>query len=212
MVLVNKYYKERIDAQIEDERLNNYKKKYSHFFSGSQEEIEKQILDSYNYHKDQELENITKERYTNKYYKEYCFNSYVCESEERYELYDRKNVKIYEKMDIYDKKDKTMFAVKFGKASSDLSYAVTQSISSLIEYKNNKPENFPEIKKVGLWLVLEKKTHLPLLDDDRVDLTKLKMLMLLNQLDYWKKQVKLNNLQPIIYINYYSDNEKLGNA
>lgn len=102
-------------------------------------------------------------------------------------------------MDLY--KDKTMYAVKIGKTSSVLCYAVDQSISSLKMYKHKKLDNMPEIKNVAIWLVLQR-NKLKKNSNGQPDLNDLNMIMLKNKLDSWKKEVRLLGLKPVIYINY----------
>ena len=104
-------------------------------------------------------------------------------------------------MDLFEKETNTMFAVKFGKSSSDLCYAIDQSLTSLKKYKHGEIPDMPSISRVGLWFVLEKKEHLAEVNN-KVDLTDLNMLMLKNRIDQWKKEVRLAGYIPIIYINY----------
>lgn len=139
-----------------------------------------------------------------KFYAEYTFN--ILRKEDGFELYDRQNVKvinsIVELMDLY--KDETMYAVKIGSASSDLCYAVDQSLASLKVYKHKlaKDNKLLKIKNVALWLILERKTKLDLVDSLKPDINQLDMLMLKNRLDHWKKEVRLNGYNPVIFINY----------
>jgi hypothetical protein len=59
----------------------------------------------------------------------------------------------------------------------------------------------PSITTAVIWLVLETNTHIE--DDNGTPvLDNLKMLMLKNKLDQWKKAVRLMGLKPIIQINY----------
>ncbi len=41
-------------------------------------------------------------------------------------------------MDLYEIESKTMFAVKIGKSSGDLCYAIDQSITALKKYKHKR--------------------------------------------------------------------------
>ncbi len=138
----------------------------------------------------------------NRYYAENVFNI-IREKEDGFQKFDRVisnfGGKKIELMDLY--KNNTMFAVKIGKASSDLCYAVTQSLSSITAYRHNKEPKPLPIDTVALWLILERKKHI----EDKngnPDLKQLDMLMLLNRLDEWKKTVLLNGYRPKIYINY----------
>lgn len=146
-------------------------------------------------------EESIKESLKRKYYVERCFNL-LREKEDSFINFDRKNTAVYEKMDLYEKDTLTMFAVKKGKASSDLCYAIDQSLTSLKKYKHGEIPDMPPIRNVGLWFLLERTDHLPTDEDNKVDLSSLEMLMLKNRIDQWKKEVRLAGLTPIIYVNY----------
>ena len=158
--------------------------------------------------KNEEYKTLSKEdaikKIKKKFYAEYTFN--FLRKEDGFELYDRQNVKVInsnvELMDLY--KDETMYAVKIGSASSDLCYAIDQSLASLKVYKHKLAEDkeLLKIKNVAVWLILERKTQLDLIDSIKPDINQLDMLMLKNRLDDWKKEVRLNGYNPIIYINY----------
>ncbi|WP_339173777.1 DUF6119 family protein [Solibacillus sp. FSL R5-0691] len=136
-----------------------------------------------------------------KYYAERAFN--LLRVRDGFENYDRVTNSYagaqIELMDLY--KDDTMYAVKIGKASSTLCYAVDQSISSLKIYKHNLLEQMPSVKNVAVWLVL-KRQPLPLDENGQPNLSNLNMIMLKNKLDSWKKEVRLQGLNPVVYINY----------
>ncbi|MEC3638711.1 DUF6119 family protein [Bacillus halotolerans] len=152
-----------------------------------------------------EFEGLTdskiKEKLKNKYYAERAYN--LLRVRDGFENYDRVTNSYagaqIELMDLY--KDETMYAVKIGSASSTLCYAVDQSISSLKMYKHNTLEGMPSIKNVAVWLVL-KRQPLSLNQNGQPDLNNLNMIMLKNKLDSWKKEVRLQGLNPILYINY----------
>ena len=136
-----------------------------------------------------------------KYYAERCYNL-IREQEGHFKCYDREDINSgFEKMDLFEQETNTMFAVKFGKSSSGLCYAIDQSLTSLKKYKHGEIPDIPSISRVGLWFVLEKKEHLAAVNN-KVDLTDLNMLMLKNRIDQWKKEVRLAGYIPIIYINY----------
>lgn len=120
-----------------------------------------------------------------------------------FENLDRKTTRVgsntVEPMDLY--KDKTMFAVKIGGASSKLCYVVDQSLTSLKLYKSEKLSQKYNIETVAVWIVLERKTKLEGIDGVP-DINQLDMLMLKNRLDQWKKEVRLQGFRPLIYINY----------
>lgn len=181
------YYKEEYDfsEEIYSQYINRKyveEKNDSKYVGKSEEEIRKSLR--------------------KKYYAERSFNL-IRGEEENFVNYDReKTNEGFERMDLYDTIDKTMFAVKKGKASSDLCYAIDQSLTSLKKYKHGEAVDMPEIDTVGLWFILERKEKLPFNEENKVDLSDLNMLMLKNRLDQWKKEVRLAGYKPIIYINY----------
>lgn len=137
-----------------------------------------------------------------KYYAERCFNM-IREQEGTFSNHDRENTVVgFEKMDLYEQRTATMFAVKKGKASSDLCYAIDQSLTALKKLKHGEIIDMPFVRNVGVWFILERTEHLTIDDQNRVDLTELNMLMLKNRIDQWKKEVRLAGYKPIIYINY----------
>ena len=135
------------------------------------------------------------------YYYERAFNL-VMERDYGFKNYDRNNTIIsgstIEATDLY--KNQTMFAVKVGNASSKLCYAVDQSLTALRLYKHNLLTGMPGIDSVAIWLILERKTHIE--EDGVPNINLLEMLLLKNKIDQWKKEVRLQGLKPIIYINY----------
>lgn len=140
-----------------------------------------------------------------KYYAERAFNL-LREERDGFVNYDRKEVRVensqVEVMDLY--KDGMMCAVKIGNTSSKLCYAVDQSLTSLKLYKKHQLEQMPEITTVVLWFVLERQNHIED-ENGHPQLTRVDMLMLKNRLDQWKKEVRLQGLKPLIYINYKTD-------
>lgn len=155
---------------------------------------------------DRKYSGKTKNQITNalkhKYYAERCFNL-LREQEGTFSNHDRVGTSEgYEKMDLYEKATATMFAVKKGKSSSDLCYAIDQSLTALKKHKHGEIIDMPPISNVGLWFILERTEHLPTTADNKVDLSSLDMLMLKNRIDQWKKEVRLAGYTPIIYINY----------
>ena len=137
-----------------------------------------------------------------KYYRECIFN--LKKEADGFQNKDRKiqpyKGNRYEVADLY--KDNTIFATKIGNSSSKLCYAVDQSLTALKMYKHRTEEDLPEISKVVLWLVLERKKKLPLING-KPDITQLEMLMLKNRIDQWKKEVRLQGFIPEIWINYF---------
>lgn len=154
-------------------------------------------------YKDKEESEI-KKALKKKYYVERCFNM-LREKENLFVNYDRKETyNGYEKMDLYEKATSTMFAVKKGKSSSDLCYAIDQSLTSLKKLKHAEIKDMPPIKNVGLWFILEREERLTINEGNKIDLCSLNMLMLKNRIDQWKKEVRLQGYNPVIHINYRS--------
>ena len=143
-----------------------------------------------------------KQRLKKQYYAERAYN--VLRSlQDGFENFDRQPVRVngatIEEMDLY--KDGMMCAVKIGNTSAKLCYAIDQSLTALKLHKKGKLLDIPKITTVVLWFVLERKEHIE--DSNGIpDLSKLDMLMLKNRLDQWKKEVRLQGLRPLIYINY----------
>jgi len=138
-----------------------------------------------------------------KYYAERSFNL-IREAHDGFQNFDRTEQRVgtadIELMDLY--KDRTMFAVKIGNTSAKLCYAIDQSLTSVKMYKHQQLDRMPEIDTVVVWLVLERRNHLPILDSGMPNINALDMLMLKNRLDQWKKEVRLLGYKPQIYINY----------
>lgn len=149
-------------------------------------------------------ETVVKNALKTKYYAERAFNLLRAE-DNGFQNFDRNpdrvgNSKV-EEMDLY--KDEAMYVVKIGNTSGKLCYAVDQSLTSLKLYKNGKLPGMPQIRTAVLWLVLDR-GHIED-DNGKPDLSRLKMLMLKNRLDQWKKEVRLMAIRPLIYINYRSN-------
>lgn len=105
-----------------------------------------------------------------------------------------------EAMDLY--KENTMYTIKFGAKSSQLCYAIDQSYLAIKAIHSNELKFDEKITDVCLWLVLnERKTELPI-KNGIPDINELKMFLLKNRIDFWKKEVRLLGYNPIIKINY----------
>ena len=136
-----------------------------------------------------------------KYYAERWYNT--TRETDGYVNYDRTITRVdgkpIELMDLY--KDETMYAVKIGNSSAKLCYVIDQSLTSLKMYKHKKLGNMPSVKNVALWLILDR-TAIQNNANGSPNIDALDMLMLKNRLDQWKKEVRLQGMKPIIYINY----------
>ena len=146
-----------------------------------------------------------KKKIKDKYYAERVFNNILSE-QFGFENHDRDSDETgagkVELMDLY--KDGTMYAVKIGNSSAKLSYVVEQSISSTRMYKHQSLPDMPRVEKVAVWIVLKRCIHLPEIDG-KPDLSSLKMIMLKNRLDAWKKEVRILGYIPVVYLNYWED-------
>lgn len=143
-----------------------------------------------------------KKKIKNKHYAERAFNE-LRSRDDGFICYDRELKEVgkerIEVMDLY--KDGFMYAVKIGNSSSKLCYVVDQSLTALKLYKKGLLPGTPTITTAVIWLILETNAHIE--DNNGVPvLDKLKMLMLKNRLDQWKKSVRLMGLTPVIFINY----------
>lgn len=149
-------------------------------------------------------ETVVKNALKTKYYAERAFNLIRAE-DNGFKNFDRNPERVgnskVEEMDLY--KDETMYVVKIGNTSGKLCYAVDQSLTSLKLYKSGNLHGMPEIHRAVLWLVLDR-GHIEDANG-KPDLSRLKMLMLKNRLDQWKKEVRLMAIRPLIYINYRSN-------
>lgn len=136
-----------------------------------------------------------------RYYKEYAFN--LMREEDGYEICDRKIVEIQgERIEICDlRKEDTIYSVKRGNSSADLSYVVTQSETAIDAYINHMLSKSDKPNTVALWLILPRKEHLPI-KNERLDWNMLGMLLLKIRIDSWQKKARLAGMTPIIRINY----------
>ena len=143
-----------------------------------------------------------REKIKRAYYAERAFNL-LRKRDDGYSCFDRElkefGKESIEVMDLY--KDGTMYAVKIGKSSSKLCYAIDQSLTALKLYRKGMLPDVPAIPVASIWLVLETKAHIE--DNNGIPvLDKLNMLMLKNRLDQWKKEVRLMGIKPLVRINY----------
>lgn len=144
-----------------------------------------------------------KKKIKDKYYAERVFNNVLSEKF-GFENHDRDSDETgagkIELMDLY--KDGIMYAVKIGNSSAKLSYVVEQSISSTRMYKHHLLPDMPRVDKVAVWIVLKRRAHLPEING-KPDISSLKMMMLKNRLDAWKKEVRILGYTPVVCLNYW---------
>ncbi len=150
------------------------------------------------------IEEIRK-KIKDKYYAERVFNNILSEQFD-FENHDRNSDETgtgkIELMDLY--KDGTMYAVKIGNSSAKLSYVVEQSLSSTRMYKHRLLPDMPKVDRIAVWIVLKRRTRLPD-TNGKPDISSLKMVMLKNRLDAWKKEVRILGYTPVVYLNYWED-------
>ena len=143
-------------------------------------------------------------RIEKKYYPERAFNNWRSE-QDGYQNHDRDTRQVagmpIEIMDLFH--DGKLIAVKIGSSSGKLCYVVDQSLTALKMLKHNELP-FPVANTVVIWLILDRATHLPL-RNGKPNIDALKMLSLKIKLDQWKKEVRLQGLRPLIYVNYVID-------
>ncbi len=158
------------------------------------------------------MDDNTKKRYKQKWYKERVFNllreedGFICN--DRFKDYvDSYDIEV---ADLFKLDEKSMFSVKIGGASN-LIYVVDQSLIPLKlidngEIRDIENDEIPElnkdsIKNVYLWLILTRKTKLPV-RNGKPDLNEINSISLKNRIDYWKKEVIKSRRNPKIRINY----------
>lgn len=137
------------------------------------------------------------------YLTETTFNEYLRDSHD-YEYLDKEletdNGYRTELMDLY--KNNTAYSVKKGKSSGSLAYVVDQCIEGLKSIRNGETDFNKEIETVCIWMILERKTEIHDTKTNKVDLNKINMIILMNKLVAWKRQMLLWNYKPLIRINY----------
>ncbi len=145
---------------------------------------------------------LSNEKLRQKYYNERYFN--IIREQEGFKNYDRVSSTYagnsYEACDLVG--DDTIFAVKIGQGAEKLTYAITQSETSLRLNKSGQSKYSDDISKIGLWYVLERRTMLTTNEAGYPNLNDISSISLKIKLDQWKKNVLLAGYKPIIYINY----------
>lgn len=181
---------------------------YEEQFNYSRELHERYLEEAYiierNYEDFRDLgDEAVRKKIKQKYYKERYFNNWIVETGDSFVNFDRDLDTIgghrVEVMDLH--KGNSMYAVKFGKASGKLCYAIDQSIEAIKAYHRGDVKIDSRIENVYLWLVLERGA-LPTMEDGTPDISSLNLLILKNKIDQWKKEVRLLGYRPRIKINY----------
>lgn len=141
-------------------------------------------------------------------YFEYFFNRRIEHLYEGYTCLDRKTTQVkyhkIEETDLFDENDGAMYAVKAGNSSGSLAYVVDQSLYALKLLDDNQLSKLDKnkVSKVGLWLIFKRGDDKFTIEDNRLDWTEVKMLILKSKIADWKRQVLLSGREPIIRINY----------
>ena len=183
---------------------------YNPQFDFSNEKLSDYVERKYQEEKDfEEYTGLTiekiKKKIKDKYYAERVFNNILSEQFD-FENHDRDSDETgtgkIELMDLY--KDGTMYAVKIGNSSAKLSYVVEQSLSSTRMYKHCLLPDMPKVERIAVWIVLKRRTRLPDING-KPDISSLKMVMLKNRLDAWKKEVRILGYTPVVYLNYWEE-------
>ena len=183
---------------------------YNPQFDFSNEKLSDYVERKYQEEKDfEEYTGLTiekiKKKIKDKYYAERVFNNILSEQFD-FENHDRDSDETgtgkIELMDLY--KDGTMYAVKVGNSSAKLSYVVEQSLSSTRMYKHCLLPDMPKVERIAVWIVLKRRTRLPDING-KPDISSLKMVMLKNRLDAWKKEVRILGYTPVVYLNYWEE-------
>ena len=147
-------------------------------------------------------ESEVKPRLMKKYYREYAFN--LMREREGFTLGDRNLVTLSsgEKIEVCDlRKDDAIFSIKRGRGSAELSYLVTQSETAIDLYANRGLPQESKPQKVVLWMILERKDHLPI-TGTTLDWSKLGMLLYKMKVDSWMKKVRERGMRPEVWLNY----------
>jgi uncharacterized protein (TIGR04141 family) len=217
------YTHEASNALLTDGSWYVYNEDYIQYLNDSISEIPVEYEERYNYSKElheryleeafinerdneefRELDDAAiRKKIKQKYYKERYFNNWIVELGDQFANFDRDLDTIgghrVEVMDLH--KGNSMYAVKFGKASGKLCYAIDQSVEAIKAYHRRDVLLESEIENVYLWLVLER-GMLPTKEDGSPDISSLNLLILKNKIDQWKKEVRLLGYRPRIKINY----------
>lgn len=148
-------------------------------------------------------EKTRNQKIAHKYYPEYVFNRLRSEND-GYTLYDRTSHHVGEsKFELCDlMKAGAMFFVKRGNASGGLTYMVDQSLVTLDLLRKHALPDAPEIKQIGLWIILQRRgERLPMVGKT-LQWEKLNMLLFKVQVEEWQRRVRDAGMLPIIYLNY----------
>jgi len=195
----------------ENGKWQEYNADYLHMLEEEIKTIPAEYCPQYSFYCD-DYENYISERINNgdkefkkrkRYQTETTFNEYLRDRHD-YEYLDKEletdNGYRTELMDLY--KDNTAYSVKKGKRSSSLSYVIDQCIEGLKSIRNGETNFDKEIETVCIWMILERKTEIHDAKTNKVDLNKINMIILMNKLVVWKRQMLLWNYKPLIRINY----------
>ena len=180
---------------LEDEKFNWTDEKYEAVLA--RKFSEEKDEDQYQGLSEAEIKSSLKR----KYYSERAYNIYMSDNY-GYELLDRQGLPIgdstLEPADLYG--DGCLIAVKIGDSSSKLCYAVDQ-IDGSAKLLRKQATFDRAFNKVAVLFVLERKNALPK-PNGKPELRRLKMLILKNRLNEWKREMRILGLDPQIFIGY----------
>lgn len=197
----NDDYLAELDASMDEFYVSEDEK-----FDWTDEKYEAVLALKFNEEKDGEQyrglsETEIKSALKKKYYSERAYNIYMANNC-GYKLLDRNGVIIgdytIEPADLYS--DGCLIAVKIGDSSSKLCYAVDQIDGAARALRKQTAFNLA-FNKVAVLFVLERKNALPN-EHGKLELRKLKMLILKNRLNEWKREMRILGLNPQIFIGY----------
>lgn len=199
MLLQGKWYRFNLDfITYLNDSIREIPTKYDGKYDFNKAKYDKFLRD-----KENEADNkLSPSEIKQKYYLERYFN--IIREKDGFSNFDRENSTYaghrYEVCDLLD--ESTVFAVKIGSGADKLTYAITQSETSLQLFKSGQNKYPDDITKIGLWFILERKTLLMANEEGNPDLNEIASISLKIQLDRWKKKVLLAGLKPVVYINY----------
>ena len=208
LLICGKWYRFNADfCQYLKDSLEDIRVVYEPQYDLSNKEVKKfqenKFLEERNQERYKDLsEEKIRESIQKRYYKEYTFN--LLREQDGYEVLDRDCIEIKEeKIEICDlRKNGTIYSVKRGNSSAELSYVVTQSETAIAKFLDQPKKERPN--EVALWLILSRKNQLSI-TQNQLNWDTLKMLLFKIRIDTWKKKVYQAGMKPLIRINYETE-------
>lgn len=211
VLLKGEWYRYNADYLEElDRSMDEFEVPEDPTFDWTAEQYQEFLSQKYEEEKDSEpykgkAKDAVLEKLKKVYYRERAYNMHMV-SDHKYALWDRDLADVQgQKVEVADLYfDECLYAVKIGNASSKLCYAVDQIDVSAKGVKRGVIPFDEPVRKVAVLLVLERKDRLPS-EDGKIQLRKLKLLVLKNRLNEWKSEMRHLGLEPKVYIGYYSE-------